>query len=353
VLTDSVTDSVVRGITLGVLLILAACTPQGLGSDSQAIEAANAALRGGFPETALQIASSLATKDPKNEAALLTQAEALAALGKPNEAATSFQMALTLNPQSVGAYTGLGRLRLRSDPAGAEALFLKALSFEPRNAVALTDLGVARDRQRRHAEAQTAYRQALAVSPDMTAAQVNLALSLAMSGRSKDAVRLLRPLVNAPGATAQLRYYLAAVLTISGEKAEAERILRRDLPASEVQQAVNAYASARPSAAVSLLAIGPAPAEMSASRPMRAATSGVLVQLAGPTPSPEAAVVKWQRLKRQMPDLLDGREPSVVEVTVSGEPVWRVRTGGFSNEAEAATFCQHVRSTGTSCTLVP
>jgi Flp pilus assembly protein TadD len=347
-----VTDSVVRSITLGILLILTACAPQGLGSDSQAIEAANAALRGGFPETALQIASGIVTKDPKNEAALLTQGEALAALSKPDEAAATFQKALTLNPQSVGAYTGLGRLRLRADPAGAEALFLRALSFEPRNAVALTDLGMARDLQRRHAEAQTAYRQALAVSPEMTTAQVNLALSLAMSGRSKDAVRLLRPLANAPGATAQLRYYLAAVLTISGEKAEAERILRRDLPASEVQQAVKAYASVRPSAAVSLLAIGPAPAAMSSSRPMHAATRGVLVQLAGSTPSPETAVVKWQRLKKQMPDLLDGREPSIVEVTISGESVWRVRTSGFSDQAEAATFCQHVRSTGTTCTLV-
>jgi Flp pilus assembly protein TadD len=348
--TDSVTDSVMRGITFGFLLILAACAPQGLGSDAQAIDAANTALRGGIPETALQIASGILKKNPKHEAALLTQGEALAALGKPTEAAASFQRALAVNPQSAGAYTGLGGLRLRSDPAGAEALLLKALSFDPRDAVALTDLGIARDLQRRHTEAQTAYRQALAVSPDMTAAQVNLALSLAMSGRSKEAVRLLRPLANAPGATPQLRYYLAAVLTISGEKAEAERILRRDLPASEVQQAVDAYASARPSA-VSLLAIGPVLAAMSAP-PVHAAASGVLVQLAGPAPSPEGAVVKWQRLKKQMPDLLDGREPSVVEVTFRGEPVWRVRTGGFADEAEATTFCQRVRSTGTTCTLV-
>ena len=50
--------------------------------------------------------------------------------------------------------------------------------------MALNDLGIARDLQGRHTDAQTAYRSALGVDPDMRAAQVNLALSLAMSGQS-------------------------------------------------------------------------------------------------------------------------------------------------------------------------
>ena len=51
--------------------------------------------------------------------------------------------------------------------------------------MALNDLGIARDLQGRHTDAQMAYRQALGISPEMSAAQVNLALSLAMGGQSQ------------------------------------------------------------------------------------------------------------------------------------------------------------------------
>src|SRR3954470_19269360 len=137
-----------RSITLSLLFLLVACTNQGttlLGTGAPGIEVAQAAQRGGSPQIALQVAGNILTRDPGNEAALLVQGEALTSLGRLDEAATSFQGLLQRNPSSVGALIGLGRVRLASDPAGAESLFLQALQHQPRNSVALNDLGIARD----------------------------------------------------------------------------------------------------------------------------------------------------------------------------------------------------------------
>jgi len=351
-----------RSIALGFLLLLAACSSRGangLGSGPPGIEVADAALHGGSPEIALQISSGLVAKYPGNEAALLTQGEALTALGRSDEAAASFEEALKTDPGSVGALIGLGRLRLATDPAAAEALFLQALAREPRNDVAMNDLGIARDLQGRHTDAQTAYRQALGVSPDLTAAQVNLALSLAMSGQSKDAEQLLRPLADAPSATPQLRHDLAAVLTMGGDKAAAARILSRDLPPGEVEQAVDAYAGGGKNAAAGLLTAEPKTPGTPVAVPVHAtapeaapATAATQVQLAGAANSRDAAEAKWEGLTRVMPDLLGERKPILTEVTQAGQTAWRVRTGGFADANEASAFCERVRASGTSCQLV-
>jgi Flp pilus assembly protein TadD len=189
---------------------------------------ADNALKGGSPEIALQIANNVLAQNPGNGSALATKGEALTALGHPEEAAIAFSQVPPRDPASVSAQIGLGRIRLASDPVAAEAAFLGALSQDPRNGVALNDLGIARDLQGRHTDAQTAYRSALGVDPDMRAAQVNLALSLAMSGQSRDAVQLLRPLASKPDASPQVRHDMAAVLAMSGSRTEAEQILSKD-----------------------------------------------------------------------------------------------------------------------------
>lgn len=344
-------DSVKGGVALGLLILLAACSPRGangVGSGPPGIDVADAALRGGSPELALQMSSSLVAKFPGNEAALLTQGEALTALGRTAEAEASFQKALVTNPSSVGGHIGLGRLRLATDPVAAEGLFLDAVQREPRNAVAWNDLGIARDLQGRHSEAQDAYRQALGVQPDMTAAQVNLALSLAMSGRSGDAVGLIRPLASGPNATPKMRHDLAAVLAMGGDKPAAASILSQDLSPSEVQQALNDFTAANPGSTASLLK--PETTATPTIAPGPQAT--LLVQLAGPTPSRDTAETKWERLKKEMPELLGDREPTLAQVAHEGESVWRVRTGGFTDTKQAAAFCERVRATGTSCVLV-
>ena len=384
-----------RGIALGLLVLLAACArgANGVGSGPPGIDVADAALKGGSPEIAAQIAGNILATNPSNEDALLTKGESLTQLGQTGEAAATFSAALAVNPNSVGANIGLGRLRLSTDPSSAERLFLQALSREPRNDVALNDLGIARDLQGRHADAQMAYRQALGINPEMSAAQVNLALSLAMGGQSHDAVQLLRPLAERPGASQQTRHDLAAVLTMNGDRTAAAEILSKDLPPEQVQEALSAFASAQPNAAAAMMGAAPLPAPvppvaasalpvtvqaMATPAPAPAITpatasvappvspspppapertaavqaAGTVVQLAGPVPSRSAAQMKWDRLAKEMPGELGGHAAIMAELEEHGHTVWRVRTSGFADGGAASSFCERVRRTGTSCKVV-
>jgi Flp pilus assembly protein TadD len=376
------------------------------------MDVADAALKGGSPQIALQIAENVLAHNPGNQDALLTKGEALTALGQSDDAAVVFSQVLANDKTSVSANIGLGRIELGSNPVVAEELFLEAIKHDPRNAVALNDLGIARDLQGRHTDAQTAYRQALGINPEMAGAEVNLALSLAMTGQSQDAVHLLQPLAEKPGATQQTRHDLAAVLAMSGDKTEAARILSRDLPPDQVQQALAAFTSEQPNkaaAATTMLNAAPAPTPAApppatppaitppaitptaspappaapvpspappatvataspappaaaappptqASAPPGAAnetqTGTVQVQLAGPVKSKDDALVKWGRLSRALPSELGNRQPIYAEVTEHGRTEWRVRAGGFADADEANALCQQVKAIGTSCTLV-
>lgn len=110
----------------------------------------------------------------------------------------------------------MGRLVLTSDPARAAGLFSAALASSPHDAVAMGDLGIALDLQGRHAEAQAAYRRALAVRPDLRAARVNLALSLALDGNADRALDTIAPVgADATAGTVE-RADIAAVHALVG-----------------------------------------------------------------------------------------------------------------------------------------
>lgn len=81
-----------------------------------------------------------------------------------------------------------GRMLLMTDPAGAAKLLSAAIASSPNDPVALGDLGIAFDLLGKHADAQVAYRHALAVKPNLRAARVNLALSLALDGHADGAL---------------------------------------------------------------------------------------------------------------------------------------------------------------------
>lgn len=231
---------------LPIVLVVAACSgPIGreFGSGAAGVNVADAALRGGSPQVALQVVSGVLKNDPNNTEALLIEGDALTLLGRNEAAAKSFEHALSRSPSSDRGLIGLGRLRLATDPMDAERLFLLVLQKDPTNTTALNNLGIARDLQGRHRDAQLAYRQALGQNPDMTAAQVNLALSLAMDGQGASAISLIQPLAIAPDASRKVRHDYAAVLALSGRRAEAEQILSADLTRAEVAQALAEYDS--------------------------------------------------------------------------------------------------------------
>jgi hypothetical protein len=153
------------------------------------------------------------------------------------------------------------------DPAAAGAEFKLALRQDSRNAVALNDLGIARDLLGNHAEAEAAYRSALAAQPGMTGAKVNLALCLAMSGQGADAISLLRPIAEKPDATRKIKEDFAAVLAMAGNRDEAERILSASLATSDVRPALEAFALARTGPTSAASAVVMPPLEMQAPLP--------------------------------------------------------------------------------------
>jgi len=396
-----------RGRALVLLVLLAACgrTATDISSLQPGVDVAQAALRGGSPQTALQVAGHVLETDPGNEAALVVQGDALTELGRVNEARISYTKALNRNPLSAGAEIGLGRLDLASDPAGSQRRFLDVLNHDPRNVTALNDLGVARDLMGDHAGAQSAYRKALGINPQDNAAEVNLALSMAMSGSAQDAVQMLRPLAAAPGASQKVRHDLAAALTMAGNRAEAAQILSADLSPAQVQQALNAYAAAGSGGAAALAtaspaseaAIAPSPAASRrsgapadlisappasdaatasaaapsqrsanpaisasaspASEPRAAApvpvahrATGIEVQFAA-VPTRDGAQEVWHHLQNQIPAMMSGRQPEFIRVENDSQEFWRVRTGGFSNEADALAFCRRAHAAGVACTI--
>lgn len=233
-------------ILLPILLpiLLTACNapnPPRLGDGKPGLNVALAALAGGSPDLALNVSNSVLSSDAGNVPALVIKGDSLTALGHPEDASASYAQALAADPADIGAQVGLGRLRLRSDPAQAQVLFLSVLQREPRNAVALNNLGISYDLQGDHASAQAAYRRALGVEPMRHATAVNLALSMALSGQASEAVPLLRPLAADAGATRRDRHDLAAALAISGDRVAASQILRADLSPEQVQAALRAY----------------------------------------------------------------------------------------------------------------
>ena len=233
-----------RTIAILLVVLLAACAgpkQQDLADRPPGLGVAQAALTSGAPGVALQICMDTAQREPKNLAAQLCLGDALTALGRTADAEVSFERAQRMAPEDPGVLMGLGRLRLATDPLVAEALFVHVLKVAPNNALAWNDIGIARDLQGRHQEAQEAYGRALGIDPSMGAAEVNLALSMAMSGRADEAVRRLRRIADAPSASPRLRQDLAAALAMANQSDEAAKLLRGDLSAEEIDQAIAAY----------------------------------------------------------------------------------------------------------------
>jgi Flp pilus assembly protein TadD len=230
-------------------LLLSACVTSGdqrLGTGPPSLNVAHAALAAGSPAVALTVSNGILTRTPNDVPALLVQADALMTLGRLDEAETSYVKALAADPQSVLANIGLGRLRLRSSPPQAQALFLIALQYDAHNTTALNDLGIAYDLQGDHARAQAVYREVLGVAPTMRATEVNLALSMALSGQASEAVQMLKPLAEDPAASQRVRHDLAAALTLQGDRQTAAGILKGDMTPEDVDRALLSYEALRP-----------------------------------------------------------------------------------------------------------
>ncbi len=230
--------SSVRSAGLALLLTMGGCGTMVSSNTGRTpgLNVAQAALEGGAGQIALQVSDGVLRDSPNNVRALEIKGDALTLLGDYDQAEGIFQALLAKDPNSVRAGIGLGRVKLAKDPAAAEQLFLQVLQHDPRNVTALNNLGIARDLQSRHAQAQPAYREALAIDPELESAQVNLALSMAMSGQGPAAIKLLQAKATQPGAPAKVKHDYAMVLAMAGNRAGAERVLSEDMPQDEARQ---------------------------------------------------------------------------------------------------------------------
>ena len=324
---------------LALALTLGGCADRLGGEQRPGINVAEAALSGGSPQVALQVANGILERSPDDAEALTVRGDAQTSMGQLDEAAASYERALRRDASSRRALTGLGRVKLASDPAAAEPLFLRVLQSAPRDTTALNNLGIARDLQGNRLGAQDAYRKALGINPELTAAQVNLALSLALSGQSDTALRIIEPRATEPGASRKMRHDYAAILAMSGNRKEAERILSVDLTPAEVRQALDAFTGAT----------APGGGESVSS-----ATSGLGVQVQiSASASEDTAHADWRRLQERLPSLMGGRRPLVSKLERGGQTIWRLRTGGFSSIADARAFCAKLRAAETGCAVDP
>jgi Flp pilus assembly protein TadD len=221
-----------RGVLQGFALAASAAVLAGCGlfQSSQPRQAqvtlsvADAAMAAGAPAMALRVAEIVLQRQPNDVAALMAKADALYALGATDDASIAYRQAVALDPSNSGAQIGLGRTLIRSDPHAAEAAFLAALTRQPDNERALNNLGIARDMQGHHEDAQKAYRQALTISPDSTDVQTNLGLSLALSGDRAAAVRTLQPIAAMPEALPIQRADLAMAMAQPGSSPQTSTI---------------------------------------------------------------------------------------------------------------------------------
>jgi hypothetical protein len=92
-----------------------------------------------------------------------------------------------------------------------------------------------------------------------------------------------------------------------------------------------------------------APPARPAAKP--AATGAVVVQL-GALETEEGAKTEWERLVHKYGELLAGHRPAISRVERAGKAYWRVRTGGFTDTAEAVLFCERVKQKGGGCAVV-
>jgi Flp pilus assembly protein TadD len=232
----------VRAAALAALLLMNGCgdlLSSGSGGATSGLNFAETALHSGAGQVALQVSESVLRASPNNTNAKEVKGDALTLLGQYDDATAVYQGLLAGDPNSVRANIGMGRIKLMSDPATAEALFQQVLKRQPKDLTALNNLGIARDLQGRHADAQVAYHQALAIDPGLKSAQVNLSLSMAMNGQGAAAVQMAKASASEPGASVKVKHDYAVVLAMAGNRSEAERVLSESMSPEAARQALD------------------------------------------------------------------------------------------------------------------
>jgi Flp pilus assembly protein TadD len=129
-----------------------------------------------------------------------------------------------------GVYLCLGiNLSVQGKHAQAEAAYRKALALQPDYANAYYNCGTALNSQGRHVEAEAAYRKALALQPDDAEAYGNLGYSLQMQGKHVEAEAAYRKAIDLKPHYVEACYNLGSVLSDQRKYAAAEAAYHKAL----------------------------------------------------------------------------------------------------------------------------
>jgi tetratricopeptide (TPR) repeat protein len=151
--------------------------------------------RGKIPQ-ALDLLRAATRAAPKHRVAWMRLASLLAGQAKFEEAASAFEAALALDPNSFGALMGVGEMKLQlRDPVAAERHYRRAAEVAPGAAQPLAVLAVMAAQRRDAAEARDLAARANALAPGILGAEMALARADLMDGAADLAVARLSPLL--------------------------------------------------------------------------------------------------------------------------------------------------------------
>jgi Flp pilus assembly protein TadD len=322
--------------------------------------------------------------------------------GRNAEAQDAYRHALTVSPESTDVQVNLGMSLALSGHAGEAVPLLRGIAADPGAAQAwrkelVAALSVAGDARWAHQTLDTG-----SAPPDTSAiAAAAVPPSPVLAAADRNAVAEPRP--TAPEAAREPSKFTglskaktlsvlesaiavapASISVPSPDAAPRKAVAAADLPpivptagavppvATGQGMAVGAHtadplstrtvaAPVPPDAAAAARALSSVPPGMqvAASRPMatepvdepgRSATlaTAPYVQVASLFSEPDA-MFEWHRLDKRMPDLLNGREPTVTRTEVHGRIYWRLRTFGFASMDEARDLCGRLKTAGLGC----
>jgi Flp pilus assembly protein TadD len=178
-----------------------------------------------------------AEQAPNDTAVLQRCAEGLARSGRLDEAAALLKRHMRGGAGRTDVLLTLGSIEiLAGQPVQADATLSEVLAARPDDVRALTNRGIALDMEKRHAEAQVLYRQALALAlaPGDLAISNDLALSLMLSGHSDEARKVLLPFRDVANLPERVRINLGIVEAAGGDHAGAQQLLSGSVNATDL-----------------------------------------------------------------------------------------------------------------------
>jgi Flp pilus assembly protein TadD len=205
-----------------------------------------AARAGGDYNNAVAVFRRAAEIEPRLPDPFVAIGDTLLTLGAVNQAIVAYNSALARDGSFVPALQGLAKAYVETGrPELALVPLNRALALKPGDPKLLVLLGVVKDVEGQHRQAQAYYRQGLQGAPGDPALTVDLALSLALSGDYPNAIAMLQPIAMASSGTAQERQTLALIYGLQGSTIEAARLGRIDLDEASVEHNLAYYQTLR------------------------------------------------------------------------------------------------------------